>query len=250
MGRMGNARKKKRQRRNDETTGVEERKSKKRKKVESITAAPTSEPTEAGASCSASPAPETIAAARKPHRRGRPHRARFIASKRLATTSSVAVAEILGISSSSVTPPSVSRVATPEVTPEVEDGEHSHFKVSSKSVADYFKDKMRAVISKPRYSETETDEAPRGGIGSRPTFRGREEVEEDDGLCGGFSRGLLSKMSAAKTFAETFVQGETPKREGKGKRKEERKCRSGNGEGEVNHKKGKTNKTKELTPSG
>jgi Pin2-interacting protein X1 len=53
--------KKKRVRDDGETAEMEERKPKKRKKVESTTAAPTSEPGEVGPSSSNSPTPETVA---------------------------------------------------------------------------------------------------------------------------------------------------------------------------------------------
>ena len=142
---------------------------------------------------------------RKPHHHGRAHRARFIASKRLAATPSVAVAEILGISSSSVTPVSVSGIATPEVIPQAEDGEYEHLKVSSTSVADYFKEKMRLTVSKPSGSETEADEVSRGGIGSRLKSCGRDGTEEGGGLRGGLGMRLLTKMSAAEAGMETSV---------------------------------------------
>jgi len=178
-------------------------------------------------------------AANKHYRHGRAHRARFIASKRLAVTSSVAVAEILGIPSSSVTPPSVS--GTPEATPQVEDDEYGHLTVSSKSVADYFKQKMRLVVSKPSGSGMETDEAPRGGIGSRPKVCNHDEVEEGGGLHGGLGMGLLAKMSAAEGVTEIFAREEAP--EGKGKTKD-RKRWSEDGEGEVSHKPKKKGKKK------
>ena len=186
-----------------------------------------------------------VPTARKP---GRAHRARFIASKRLAATSSAAVAEILGISSSSVTPLSVSGAATPEVIPQAEDNEHEHLTVSSKSVADYFKEKMRLVISKSSDPETEVGEASRGGIGSRPKFCGHDGTEEGGGLRSGLGMGLLAKMSTAETVTGGSAQGEKP--EGKGKKREERKCRSEDGEGEANHKPKKKGKKKAQTIRG
>ena len=136
----------------------------------------------------------------------------------------------------------MSGVATPEVT-QVEDDEHKHLKVSSKSVADYFKEKMRLVASKSSGSGTETDEAPRGGIGSRPKHWSRGEVEEGGGLRGGLGMGLLAKMSAAEAVMEVFAQAEeTP--EGKGKKK---KHRSEDDEGDVKHKPKKKGKKKAHT---
>lgn len=169
-------------------------------------------------------APEFLnpSTARKHHHHGRAHRARFIASKRLAATSSTAVAEILGIPSSSTASPSVSGLATPEVTPQIDDNEHEHLTVSSKSVADYFKEKMRHVVSKPSGSETEADEASRGGIGSRPEFRGHDELE-GEGIRGGLGMRLLAKMSAAEAMTEISTEekpaGKVQEREGRGKKK-------------------------------
>ncbi|KAF9647837.1 hypothetical protein BDM02DRAFT_3187660 [Thelephora ganbajun] len=218
-------RKKKKCLRDDDETAKME-KSKKRMKAESTSATPGSEPVEFNPSSSNSPTPESTAIARKPHRNGRAHRARFIASKRLAATSSVAVAEILGISSSSTTPLSVSSVATPEVISRVEDDEYGHLTVSSKSVADYFKEKMRPVVLKPLGFEMGTNEGPRGGIGSWLNIRSHDKVEEGGRLCGGLGMGLLVKMSAAEATTEIFVQEERRKR----------KHRSEDDEGEVEHK--------------
>ena len=185
-------------------------------------------------------APEFLSSstARKPHH-GRAHRARFIASKRLAATSSAAVAEILGIPSSSATSPSISGVTTPEVTSQVEDDEHEHLTVSSKSVADYFKEKMRHVVSKPSGSETEADEIPRGGIGSRPEFGGYDELE-GGGIRGGLGMRLLARMSAAEATTDIFTQKETPA--GKVQDREGRRKKKRRTEGEATHrpKKGST----------
>ena len=104
----------------------------------------------------------------------------------------------------------------------MEDDEHEHLTVSSKSVADYFKEKMRHIISKPSDSETEADETPRG-IGSRPGFGGHEELE-GEGVRGGLGMRLLARMSAAEAMMEISTPRETPagkapEREGRGKRK-------------------------------
>ena len=196
-------------------------------------------------------APEFLnpSTSRKHHYHGRAHRARFIASKRLAATSSTAVAEILGIPSSSTASPSVSGLATPEVTPQIDDNEHEHLKVSSKSVADYFKEKMRQVVSTPLGSETEADEASGGGIGSRPEFRGHDELE-GEGIRGGLGMRLLAKMSAAEAMTEVSTREEKPvgkvqKREGRGKRKH----RTEDGKREATHQPKRGNQ-KAQTVSG
>lgn len=123
----------------------------------------------------------------------------------------------------------------------MEDDEYGHLTVSSKSVADYFKQKMRLVVSKPSGSGMETDEAPRGGIGSRPKVYNRDEVEEGGGLHGSLGMGLLTKMSATGGGTEISMREEAP--EGKGKTKE-RKRWSEDDEGEVSHKPKKKGKKK------
>ena len=116
----------------------------------------------------------------------------------------------------------------------MEGGEHEHLRVSSKSVADYFNEKMRLTVSKPSGSGTEADEASRSGIGSRLKFCGHDGIEEGGRLHGGLGMRLLAKMSAAETVTETFVQEETPEGEGEGR--EKRKRRSEDSKGEASHK--------------
>jgi len=234
--------KKKRRRDASETSQPFEKASKKRKRAESTTAAPDTESVDTCPSSSNMLTREATTTARKYHHHGRAHRARFIASKRLAATSSAAVAEILGIPSSSAASPSVSGVTTPEVTPQVEDDEHEHLTVSSKSVADYFKEKMRHIVSKPSGSETEADGAPRGGIGSRLEFRGHDEVE-GGGVHGGLGMRLLAKMSAAEAMTQISTQEEIPTgnvqgREGRGKRKHQTE----DGKGEATHQQKRGNR--------
>jgi hypothetical protein len=171
-------------------------------------------------------------------RQGPAHRSRFIASKRLLATSSTAVAEILGIpSSSSVAPQFGSGLATPDVRSLVETDEHGHLTVSSKSVADYFKEKMRFVVSKSTGSETVTGEAPRGGIGFQLKVFSCDEVEEDGGLRGGLGISSRAKMSTTTTLMEMFAQNEKPEGEGK-------KRRSEGDEGEMSRKPKKKSKKK------
>lgn len=132
---------------------------------------------------------------------------------------------------------SVSGIATPEVILQVEDGEYEHLKVSSTSVAEYFKEKMRLTVSKPSGSETEADEVSRGGIGSRLKSCGHDGTGEVGGLRGGLGMRLLTKMSVTEAGTETSVQEETP--EGKGKEGEDRgkrKHRSEDTKGEASHK--------------
>lgn len=119
----------------------------------------------------------------------------------------------------------------------MDDGEHEHLRVSSKSVADYFKEKMRLIVSKPSGSETEADESFRGGIRPRFKFCGHDEIEEDGGLRGGLGMRLLAKMSAAETVTESSAQEEIPEGEGKEREgRERRKRRSEDSEGEASYK--------------
>lgn len=203
------SKKKKRPRDVGEAAKVEGSKSKKRKQVESTTTVPDNQHTEGEPSTSNPHTQESILTLGKPHRHGRAHRARFIASKRLATTSTTAVAEILGISSSA-TSLSGSGLATPETPPLTETGEHGYLTVSTKSVAEYFKEKMGLVIPKSEGFGTVTNEAHNGGIGSRPRVGSCDEVERDGVLCVGLGRELLAKMSAAEVITEIPRQEETP----------------------------------------
>ena len=131
----------------------------------------------------------------------------------------------------------MSGVATPEIAPREEDDEHRHLTVSSKSVADYFKEKMQLAAPKPSDSGMEIDEAPRGGIGSRLESWGRDEIEEGEGLHAGLGMDLLAKMSATRATAETLAQQETPGESRKKKaERREKKHRNEDGGGEVNRK--------------
>lgn len=92
--------------------------------------------------------------------RHRAHRARAIAAKNRAATSDAAMSEILGISQS----------ATPQPSTPVEGEELPTLEtltVSTKSVADYFKERLLSKSGKSTPAErTDKEEASRGGIGS------------------------------------------------------------------------------------
>ena len=107
------------------------------------------------------------------------HRARSIASKRLASQSASAISEILGIaptpsSSSSASPLPQSMQMPGTLT--LLDGEHTLEKLttSTKSVADYFKDRLRAkgsgssspLLSTGSEKDDESSEASKRGLGS------------------------------------------------------------------------------------
>ncbi|KAG8697342.1 hypothetical protein FRC09_007930 [Ceratobasidium sp. 395] len=125
------------------------------------------------------------------------HRAKFLAAKRLAGTSTTALSEILGVSS---TPASTSSPSTPSgltpapaqvptsltAIPILDDA--NQITTSSQSVADYFKAKMRAKASASAsisstpvvvFEEPEVD-TPRGGLGSSRRDRKDEDDEGED----------------------------------------------------------------------
>ena len=120
--------------------------------------------------------------------------------------------------------------------------------VSSKSVADYFKEKMQFVGSRSSGSKTEIGETPQGGIGPRLEFWGHDEVEEGRGLRCGLGMGLLAKMSAAGAVTEIPVQADEIS-EWKGKKKEE-KQRERKGKGDASHKPKRKGKNKAQIASG
>ncbi|KAG9096717.1 hypothetical protein FS749_007878, partial [Ceratobasidium sp. UAMH 11750] len=175
------------------------------------------------------------------------HRARFLAAKRLAGTSSTALSEILGVSSTpaSTSSPSTPSASTPVPTPgtltviPVLDDDNQ-ITTSSQSVADYFRDKMRARAalgagvsssSTPVVVFEEPDvEVPRGGLGS--SRRDKVEEEEDtrpNGL--GFSSigagtGLGFKRASSPLLNTTppeQTQDNSNDRESKKERKRKRK---------------------------
>lgn len=144
----------------------------------------------------------------------------------------------------------MSGVAAPEVAPQAEYDEHRHLTVSSKSVADYFKEKMQLVGSRSLGSKSEIDETPRGGIGSLVEFWGDDEVGEGGGLRCGLGMGLLAKMSAAVAVTETPAQvEETSERKGKKKEEKQRKQKGEVGEGDASHKPKKKGKKKAQAAS-
>ncbi|KAF8348374.1 hypothetical protein F5887DRAFT_880525 [Amanita rubescens] len=98
--------------------------------------------------------------------RHRAHRARAIAAKKMLSGSATAISEILGIaptSSESVTPDGELTTLDDDVTAKIT--------TSSKSVADYFKEKLLSRTSGSSTSKSDIDDdafdKPRGGIGSR-----------------------------------------------------------------------------------
>ncbi|KAJ4467762.1 hypothetical protein J3R30DRAFT_3565569 [Lentinula aciculospora] len=135
--------------------------------------------------------------------RHRAHRARAIAAKNISSKSAIHISEILGIASSSATP---AAVATPSgtLTPLDQDvAGLEKLTTSTKSVSDYFKERLLAKTSgkSSLIIPTEKDDSndnsegpPRAGLGSSLT---REE-DFDDAPHGG-----LGSTRTATTFNST-----------------------------------------------
>ncbi|KAJ7350411.1 hypothetical protein DFH08DRAFT_958092 [Mycena albidolilacea] len=147
--------------------------------------------------------------------RHRAHRARAIAAKNIASKSAAAIAEILGVAPT----PSTTATATPEgtLTPYDDDIPLEKLSTSTKSVADYFKDKLLAKAGKstsatPTPSEaikTEIvyDDAPRGGLGtSRVKLEPKDESVDPPARMGLGS----SKLSMTSFFAASTLVTEEP----------------------------------------
>ncbi|KAI6168626.1 hypothetical protein EDD17DRAFT_1432805, partial [Pisolithus thermaeus] len=137
------------------------------------------------------------------------HRARFQAAKRLATKSTAAISEVLGIAPSSSTPSSLLATpkrssSTPESSSTSEDTHPSLEKLttSTKNLADYFRDKLAAkksMASTPIPADADEDYAPpRGGLGaSRASLPspGADEGPQRIGL--GFASSTSTNTPAA-----------------------------------------------------
>ncbi|KAI0090529.1 hypothetical protein BDY19DRAFT_1040795 [Irpex rosettiformis] len=198
-------------------SGEEEKKDKKKKKKSKSENSEDEDTTEQP-TVNREPSPEPVkpvAVIARPHRA---HRARFLASKRLASKSSVAIDEILGISrSASATPyPSESIPSTPLDSTPAESNEGMNLEkltTSTKCVMDYFKEKLLAKSSgssTPFASTSTSTLTPRN-----EDAEGEEDAYDDrprGGLGLGFSRGAFglgsaggiggSKLRSTVTFAE------------------------------------------------
>ncbi|KAE9408664.1 hypothetical protein BT96DRAFT_913804 [Gymnopus androsaceus JB14] len=144
------------------------------------------------------------------------HRARAIAAKSISSKSAASISEVLGIAPSSSTP---TPAATPSGTLTPLDQDHGLEKLttSTKSVADYFKERLLAKASgksTPLTSvvtrDEEEDESPRHGLGSasRPTA----DDDFDDAPRGGlgsarttFSSATSSLQTGMSKFASMFT---------------------------------------------
>ncbi|KAL0577736.1 hypothetical protein V5O48_004230 [Marasmius crinis-equi] len=116
--------------------------------------------------------------------RHRAHRARHIAAKSFASKSAAAISEILGIASASSSS-TTTAVPTPSgtLTPIEPEQTLENLTTSTKSVSDYFKERLLAKLGKSTplrdVSTMDTDE-PRGGLGT--SDYGNLESDDDDRL--------------------------------------------------------------------
>ncbi|KAG6857727.1 hypothetical protein H0H87_004143 [Tephrocybe sp. NHM501043] len=169
----------KKRKRNKDREGKSEEKTKKRRKKDAEDRAGGAQTTKSAEEAKIPPeaakATEPAAPAKPFVPRNRAHRARAIASKAIASKSSAHIAEILGIAPTPSTSSATSGAGTPvggKLTP-LDDGTVTLEKLttSTKSVADYFKEKLLAKTSK---SGTQTPTMPRTDIVVK-----QEEEEED-----------------------------------------------------------------------
>jgi Pin2-interacting protein X1 len=118
------------------------------------------------------------------------HRARYIASKHLASQSASAISETLGIapspSSSSSASPLPQSTQMPGTLTRLDDTLEK-LTTSTKSVADYFKDRLRTkasgsstpLLSSSNEKDDEAHEAPKGGLGSSLLRLELSEVDQE-----------------------------------------------------------------------
>ncbi|CAE6425420.1 unnamed protein product [Rhizoctonia solani] len=179
----------------DERKRKEEKARRKEKKKEERRRAKADTAAESNGTALSTPSTSTPVATPAPRRLA--HRARFLAAKRLAGTSTTALSEILGVASTPASTsdctPTPSTPATPGLTeiPVLDDS--NQITTSSQSVADYFKAKMReraqtagaaTVISTAvvTYEEPDVDFIPRTGLGARRQGQEEESAERPMGL--------------------------------------------------------------------
>ncbi|KAG2129874.1 uncharacterized protein EDB93DRAFT_106379 [Suillus bovinus] len=151
------------------------------------------------------PSPDIVSPILQTRPKGRPmaHRARIQAAKRLANKSAAAISEILGIaptpSSISSTTPSGS--LTP-VTPADSDLTLEKLTTSTKSVADYFKEKLGAKSGSNTPATNNDGSISRGGIGS--SAPSRDDVDQPRiGLGAGRSFGEGGSSNVVAQFFNT-----------------------------------------------
>ncbi|KAJ8076894.1 hypothetical protein AAF712_000486 [Marasmius tenuissimus] len=200
--------KKEKKKRKREEEGDKERK-KKRKKLEA------GEDAKGEAPSPAATAKESSAPVVPRHRA---HRARHIAAKSFASKSALAISEILGIAS---TPSSsqITTVATPTgtLTPIDSEAPLEKLTTSTKSVSDYFKERLLAKSSgrsTPAQAVLTSDaNEPRGGLGSSRINNVDSEDDQDESPRGGLgasralatNSGLATSQITTSKFASMFA---------------------------------------------
>lgn len=160
------------------------------------------------------------------------HRARNVASKNLASKSASAIAEILGVAptSSSSTLASTSTSTSGTLTPISDEPETiEKLTTSTKSVADYFKERLAAKSGPATPTLVESDATPRGGIGSSKLKIDNGAIEESERL--GVSMFSSLKSSSFLAVASTLVlSGEADTNENTSGVKEKKKKTDKEGE--------------------
>ncbi|KAG1728353.1 hypothetical protein EDD22DRAFT_415039 [Suillus occidentalis] len=151
------------------------------------------------------PSPDTVPPTPQTRPKGRPmaHRARIQAAKRLANKSAAAISEILGVAPtpSSVSSTTPSGSLTP-ITPTDSDLPLEKLTTSTKSVADYFKEKLGAKSSSNTPAMNGDDSTSREGIGSSASSR--DDVDQPRiGLGAGCSFGEGRSSNALAQFFNT-----------------------------------------------
>lgn len=156
----------------------------------------------------ADPAPVRVAP------RYRAHRARAIAAKSITSKSAAAISEILGIAPSSGLSVTTTQT-TGKLTSLTDDATIEKLTTSTKSVADYFKEKLlvRATQSESTTPVSQRDayDLPRGGLGSG---RARFEIQEDDSEVGARHVGIskFSSLMSSSFLAATSTLSTPPEK--------------------------------------
>lgn len=151
------------------------------------------------------PSPDTVSSILQTRQKGRPmaHRARIQAAKRLANKSAAAISEILGIAPtpSSVSSTTPSGSLTP-ITSADSDLPLEKLTTSTKSVADYFKEKLGAKSGSNTPAANDDGSTSRRGIGS--SAPSRDDVDQPRiGLGAGRSFGEGGSSNVVAQFFNT-----------------------------------------------
>ncbi|CCM06277.1 uncharacterized protein FIBRA_08527 [Fibroporia radiculosa] len=215
----------------------EERKERKRRKEKQRATDDQTKDTDASAPPASSSSPSSSRATDRAQRapvavpRPRPlraHRARHIASKSLASKNAVAISEILGIAPSAATTAGASASPAPSVPPASGTALGSaaplqELTTSSKSVMDYFREKLAAKSAQgPAPAALDDWDEPRGGLGSSALRRAGAESAGAEGRAG---LGAFRAAALVSEEPEEPVAGGDAVRERRKKRKRDKAAR-------------------------